>query len=211
MKQATVVRPLLIQLLESGETLKMVEQKKHASMLVGFQSLWMGTLNLPNRIEACILEIVRQNISVSEVVVDILPPTNLLNDTSIDLFQTIVHENTDFCFHPTSYFAYHTFVKPYRSDKDMHVIGGNINRHWCCVYYDGTWAMIYDSLNKCDYVLLHEEEKRYLRRRYPHVEHKDIVLQPVTPQPDHYTCGAYAAAFAITIALGGDPVNSVLT
>lgn len=39
-----------------------------------------------------VLEVVRQNITVAEVVADILPPTNLLNDTSIDLFQTIVRE-----------------------------------------------------------------------------------------------------------------------
>lgn len=86
----------------------------------------------------------------------------------------------------------------------MHIIGGNSNRHRCCVYYDGSSVMIYDNLNRCDYVRLHEEEKRYLHRRYPHIEKKDIFLQPVTQQPDQYTCGVYAAAFATTIALGGD-------
>ena len=99
----------------------------------------------PSEGDRNVLEIVRLNISVQEVVDDVLHPTNLLNDTSSDLFRIIVHENTDFYFNPTSYFAYYTFIKPRRLDKDMHIIGGNATRHWCCVYYDGSMVAIYDS------------------------------------------------------------------
>lgn len=174
---------------------------------------WM-TINVDDEIEPLeqergVLEVIRQNISTQEVVQDILPITNLLNDTSIDLFQTIVHENSDFTFHPTSYFAYHTFIRPCTTSKDMHIIGGNHTRHWCCVYYDGSTVMIYDSLGRIEYHLLHEEEKRYLRKRFPHLHIDDIVFQPVTRQPDPYSCGVYAAAFATTIALGGDPAQEV--
>ena len=40
-----------------------------------------------------VLEVARRDISVEEVIADILPLTSLLNDTSIDLFQLVVEEN----------------------------------------------------------------------------------------------------------------------
>ena len=43
-----------------------------------------------------VLEVARRDISVEEVIADILPLTSLLNDISIDLFQLVVEENSIF-------------------------------------------------------------------------------------------------------------------
>ena len=137
------------------------------------------------------------------MIVDILMSESLLNDTSIDLFLNIVEEYSDFRFHPTSYFAYYTYIEPCTSGRYMQIIGGNQNRHWCCVYYDGSKIVIYDSL--C--TLISAEEKRYIKKLYPRVTPEDIIMQPVTKQPGPYSCGVYAAAFATAIALGRDPCN----
>ena len=67
----------------------------------------------PSKLGIAILEGLRRDIRVDEVTADILLPESLLNDTSIDLFQNIVEGNSDFRFHPTSYFAYYTYIEPY--------------------------------------------------------------------------------------------------
>ena len=53
--------------------------------------------------------------------------------------------------------------------------------------------------------MISAEEKRYINKRYPRVTPTDIVMQPVTKQPDQYSCGIYAAAFSTSIALGRGP------
>ena len=154
-----------------------------------------------------ILEGLRRDIRVDEVILDILMPESLLNYTSIDFFQNIVEENSDFRFHPTSYFAYYAYIEPCTSGRCMQIIGGNQNRHWCCVCYDGSKVLIYDSLCKYEYTLISAEEKRYIEKRYPRVTPEAIIMQPVTKQLDPYSCGVYAAAFATAIALRRDPCN----
>ena len=159
----------------------------------------------PSQQGIAILEGLRRDIRTDEVIADVLMPKSLLNDTSIDLFQNIVEANSDFRFHPTSYFAYYTYIEPCTAGQCMQIIGGNQNRHWCCVYYDGSKVSIYDSLCRCEYTLISAEEKRYIHKRYPRITPADILMQPVTKQPDQYSCGVYAAAFATAIALGRDP------
>lgn len=62
---------------------------------------------------------------------------------------------------------------------------------------------------RSEYEFLSEEEKRYISKRYPYMSTARIVLQPVTRQPDSYSCGVYAAAYATTIVLGDDPATQV--
>ena len=84
-----------------------------------------------------VLEVARRDISVEEVIADVLPQISLLNDSSIDLFQLIVEENSIFRFYPASYTGYYLYIEPCRSGQDMQIIGGNGSQHWCCVHYDG--------------------------------------------------------------------------
>lgn len=74
------------------------------------------------------LEIVRRNITVEEVEANVLSPGNLLTDSSIDLFQNIIQENSDFRCNPASYTAYHNCIKPCNPlQRDIQIIGGNVS------------------------------------------------------------------------------------
>jgi len=65
---------------------------------------------------------------------------------------------------------------------------------------------VYDSISGCTYDKLVSEEKNYIHRRYPQISTNNIIFEKVQTQSDG-TCGIYAAAFATTIALGGNPCN----
>ena len=152
-----------------------------------------------------VLESVRNATSVEDVILDVLPQNSLLNDASIDFFQFIAEENFSFIFQPACYTAYYRYIKPCYSRQDLQIIGGNRSGHWSCVYYDGSKLMIYDSICPAEYNFLHMETKRYIQWRYPNLTEDDILVQPVTRQPDIYSCGVYAIAFATAIALRDDP------
>ncbi|CAL1671558.1 unnamed protein product [Lasius platythorax] len=67
-----------------------------------------------------VLEAVRRDISIDEVIANILPRNSLLTDTSIDLFQIIVQENSNFKFNPACYTGYYYYIKPCDpQQKDM--------------------------------------------------------------------------------------------
>ena len=66
---------------------------------------------------------------------------------------------------------------------------------------------MYDSLPYCTYDKLIAEEKNYIHLRYPNISQSDIIFEKVQSQPDSTSCGIYAAAFATTVALGGNPSN----
>ncbi|KAL7305080.1 hypothetical protein TKK_0002644 [Trichogramma kaykai] len=53
--------------------------------------------------------------------------------------------------------------------------------------------------------MLASDEKKYLKKRFPKVEASNILIPWVTRQPDSISCGVYAIAFAVGIALGGNP------
>ena len=50
-----------------------------------------------------------------------------------------------------------------------------------------------------------KQEKRYIQKRYPDINFNNIQIVSVTRQPDSFSCGVYAAAFATEIAMGSDP------
>jgi len=61
------------------------------------------------------------------------------------------------------------------------------------------------SLPGCTYDKLVSKEKNYIHRRYPQISANNIIFEKVQAQPDGTCCGIYAAAFATTVALGGNP------
>lgn len=105
------------------------------------------------------------------------------------------------------YLEYHHIIEASRTDKSLQIIGGNCSDHWRCIFFDGTKLRVYDSLPGCTYDKLVHKEKNYIHRRYPQISANDIIFEKVQVQPDGTCCGIYAAAFATTVALGGNPCN----
>jgi len=136
---------------------------------------------------------------------NVLPINSKLNDESLDLFLRIVRETSCFETQSVLYLEYPHIIEPSRSDKSLQIIGGNCSDHWRCIFFDGTKLRVYDSLPGCTYNKLVDKEKNYIHLRYPTISQNNIIFEKVQTQPDGICCGIYAAAFAITIALGGNP------
>ena len=62
----------------------------------------------------------------------------------------------------------------------------------------------YDSLGTTSFTNLHTTFQRYILNRYQN-ENIEIIGHPVTVQKDGCSCGVYASAYAVTLALGNDP------
>ena len=104
------------------------------------------------------------------------------------------------------YLEYPHIIVASQSDKSLQIIGGNCSNHWRCIFFDGTKLRVYDSLPGCTYDKLVAKEKNYIHLRYPTISSSDIIFEKVQiRQPDGTSCGIYAAAFATTVALGGNP------
>ncbi|XP_071581581.1 uncharacterized protein [Temnothorax nylanderi] len=94
--------------------------------------------------------------------------------------------------------------------SDVQIVGGeHCGNHWHCIYYDGLMLHIYDSLyfDTHSYYDLTLFEQKYIEKRYPNLEQNNIIFEKVTKQPDLASCGIFAAAFAVSIALGENPSN----
>ncbi|CAG5090348.1 Protein of unknown function [Cotesia congregata] len=148
-----------------------------------------------------IIDNLRVNISLSNVISNISSSDSLLNDESIEYFLQILDQNSDNYTHPVLYYSYPHLIVPSKTKRDLQIIGGNQNRHWRCIRFDGTNLFVYDSLS----LPLSTEDYDYIRKRFPQVKPNNITFIEVTHQSDTYSCGVYAAAFATTIALGDDP------
>ncbi|KAH0567911.1 hypothetical protein KQX54_016083 [Cotesia glomerata] len=139
---------------------------------------------------------------------NILSDNSYLDDLSISSFLLLL-EDEGFTFQfPMTIF---NPLKPSTSNNDLQIFGGHPSHpHWYCLHFDGHNVFIYDSLGSGNFEKLTEVEKHYIQVRYPkQVEEKRVVFKNVTSQPDGSTCGVYAAAYATTIALGGDPSDFV--
>ncbi|XP_067216539.1 uncharacterized protein [Linepithema humile] len=145
-------------------------------------------------------------ISFSSIKKNVLPITSQLNDESLDQFLRIIRETSCFETQSVLYLQYPHIIEASHSDKSLQIIGGNCSNHWRCIFFDGTKLRVYDSLPGCTYDKLVAEEKNYIHLRYPKVNSSfDITFEKVQTQPDGISCGIYAAAFATTIVLGGNP------
>lgn len=154
--------------------------------------------------ERMVIDCVNENICEAQVIDDIRPMSGDLKSDSIQLFLQILEQNSKYRTLPVLYCAYQHFIEPSTEELELNIIGGNESRHWCCVHYDGTSILVYDS-NRTEYEKLAPSEKKFLKKRYPNISTDDISFQPVTRQPDHTSCGVYAAAFATSVALGENP------
>jgi len=138
---------------------------------------------------------------------NVLPIRSKLNDDSLDLFLRIVRETSCFETQSVLHLEYPHTIEASCSNKSLQIIGGNCTDHWRCIYFDGTKLRVYDSLRGTTYDKLHAKEKEYIRLRYPQINEYDIIFEKVQTQPDCTSCGIYAAAFATTVALKGNPSN----
>jgi len=143
--------------------------------------------------------------TLSAVKNNVLPIKNQLNDESLDLFLRIIRETSCFETQNVLYLEYPHMIVASHSNKSLQIIGGNFSNHWRCIFFDGTKLHMYDSLSGCTYDKLVAKEKNYIHLRYPRVNSGNIIFEKVQTQPDGICCGIYAAAFATTIALRGNP------
>jgi hypothetical protein len=144
---------------------------------------------------------------ISQVKDNVLPTSSRLNDESLDRFLRVVRETSSFETQNVLYIAFPHMIEASRSDKSLQIIGGNCTDHWRCLFFDGSKLHVYDSLPGCTYDKLAAEEKNYIKHRYPKISQNNIIYEQVDAQPDGTSCGIYAAAFATTVALGGNPCN----
>ncbi|XP_071652583.1 uncharacterized protein [Temnothorax longispinosus] len=138
---------------------------------------------------------------------------NELTDESIDEFLRIVRQNTPFETQSVQYQGLPDYIDASKSDLSLQIIGGKNQyfaegiQHWRCIFFEGTKLFVYDSIPGCTYDRLVLKEREYIKRRYPKIRQSDIIFEKVDAQPDGTSCGIYAAAFATTVALGGNPCD----
>lgn len=147
--------------------------------------------------------------SIDDIQKDVISQTSLLNDTSIDRFLSVIDETTQFDTTSALWLVYNNFIVPSKMSQDISIIGGNTYRHWRCLSFDGTKLSVYDSMGCNGYHSLKTEEQRFISFRYPSLRTEDVVFPVVQKQPDSFSCGVYAAAFATTLALGGNPSDEI--
>ncbi|CAD6216492.1 GSCOCG00011337001-RA-CDS, partial [Cotesia congregata] len=127
-----------------------------------------------------IIDNLRVNISLSNVISNISSSDSLLNDESIEYFLQILDQNSDNYTHPVLYYSYPHLIVPSKTKRDLQIIGGNQNRHWRCIRFDGTNLFVYDSLS----LPLSTEDYDYIRKRFPQVKPNNITFIEVTHQSD---------------------------
>ncbi|XP_029659972.1 uncharacterized protein LOC115233600 [Formica exsecta] len=142
--------------------------------------------------------------SLSIVKDNILPIDSKISDESLDRFLRVVRETSDFKTQSVQYLEFPHMIAASDSNKSLQIIGGNCSDHWRCIFFNGTKLYVDDSLPGCTYEKLVAKEKNYIHLRYPTIKQGNIIFEKVQTQPDGISCGIYAAAFATTIALGGN-------
>ncbi|KAM0727548.1 hypothetical protein ACS0PU_005797 [Formica fusca] len=152
--------------------------------------------------------------------VEIYPPTqtleeNVLNENSwlddrpLNEIMKIIENNTEFHRVDVLFINALHWIDP-TFTQDVQIVGGDqAGNHWHCIYYDGIKLHIYDSLYFATYSYdnLTLSERNYIKKRYPNLTKNNIIFEKVTKQPYLTSCGIFAAAFAVSIALGENPSN----
>ena len=140
------------------------------------------------------------------IIISALQENVYVYDEGIQAFIQILQECApDFEIHEIQHFHYRKLLRPPRKEKHLQIIGGVTSNHWMCLYYNGELLYIFDSLTEGVIENYGEQEKRYIQKRYPSIDFNTIKIVPVTRQPDSFSCGIYAAAFATEIAMGSNP------
>lgn len=107
------------------------------------------------------------------------------------------------------YMLYPELIPPFERkfyQQDLQIIGGVQSGHWRTLFFDGTSLYILDSYYRnIKFNDLKEDEKNYIKGRYPFYNTNDIKALSVTVQPDGTSCGVYAVANAVSIIFQEDP------
>ena len=144
--------------------------------------------------------------SLASVRNNVLPLGSRLDDDSLDEFLRIVRKRYGFETQSVQYmYCHHTLIEPVQSKRSVQLIGGNRTDHWRCLAFNGSKLYVYDSLAGGTLDRLVDEEKEYIRLRYPTIREIDIIFEKVQQQPVGVSCGIYASAFATSVVLGRDP------
>ncbi|KAL6416526.1 hypothetical protein ACFW04_013389 [Cataglyphis niger] len=130
----------------------------------------------------------KSNVSPMEVTMTDIVTIALNEEQDVDC---IIIKTSSFETQSVLYLEYPHIIVASHSDKSVQIIGGNCSNHWRCIFFDGTKLRVYDSLPGCTYDKL--------------VAKKKVIYIFVETQPDGTSCGIYAAAFATTAVLGGNP------
>ncbi|RLU23843.1 hypothetical protein DMN91_004051 [Ooceraea biroi] len=128
-------------------------------------------------------------IALSLLEQNILPMHSKLNDESLNAFLRVVRETSPFETQSVQYLEFPKLIDASNSDKSIQIIGGNCTDHWRCIFFDGSKLHVYDSIPRCTYKKLAEQEKHYIRLRFPQVSVGDIIFEKVQTQPDSTCCG----------------------
>ena len=131
-----------------------------------------------------------------------------LPDDVMDIFLSIVKEQTQYEVQSILYQYFLCAVQPVKSTKSIMILGGSSTNHWRFAYYDGALIHVYDTIPNYTGGKLVKQEMNYVNKRYPTVVERDIIFEKITTiQPDGTSCGVYAAAHATHFILTGDPSN----
>ena len=161
-----------------------------------------------NEEQQMLVDLVNVQVDQDQIILSILQEFKLLYDEAIQAFLEILQAYSPHLeIHEVQHFFWRKLLRPAKKEKHLQIIGGQLSDHWICLYYDGKALFILDSKYKSRIELYGEKEKRYIQKRYPHINFNDIKLVHVTQQPDGYSCGVYAAAFATEIAMGNTPLG----
>ena len=139
-----------------------------------------------------------------------LEENSWLDDRPLNEIMMIIEKYTTFSRVDVLFIMNLHWIEPIFT-SDVQIVGGqHCGNHWHCIYYDGLMLHIYDSLYfdthfYCDLTLF---EQKYIEKRYPNLEQNNIIFEKVTKQPDLASCGIFAAAFAVSIALRENPSNT---
>lgn len=101
-----------------------------------------------------------------------------------------------------------------RDSEYTHIENDNFaSDHWVCSFYNTKKIYIFDSARTVTADNeLHEKHKIVLRRLYPNFvfNSNTVEFPPVQKQKGCNDCGIYAIAFAVSLALGSWPVESLV-
>lgn len=168
-----------------------------------------GGTEAPTVEEVTLLETLHEQASPDAVRTDILTTNSMLDDTSIDKFLSVIKGTNQFDTTTSLWLTHRNFIKSSKSSRDITIIGGNTTRHWRCLHFDGAQLFVYCSLGCDRYDKLSKEEIRFIELKYTNVKPDNVFFPVVQRQVDGTSCGVFAAAFATTIVLGGNPSHKV--
>lgn len=148
-----------------------------------------------------------QSVSADAVAMTLLNEQSDVGEVCITTFLKLVRDTTRFQTQNVTYLFYRDIAQPVTGPSIQITNGGH--RHWHCLYFDGDYLHVYDSIhNFRSFSTFSEQEQEYIQIRFRNINPSRIVFHNVQEQPGNINCGIFAMAFATTIALGGNPATT---